>query len=191
MDLIESFALLKKSKFNVAEYHEITSEEDLKAVFPCVLKITEGHKTDVDGVFLNINTMHELKKTYKELKKSGKRIVQQKQISGIEIVIGIVEDPTFGRTIMFGLGGIFVEVIEDVSFRVSPITEKDAEQMISELDSKDVLYGKRGKKVDINLLKKLLVDVSDFAEKFNVNEMDLNPVILTEKNYFIVDARMK
>ena len=190
MDLIESFELLKKGGFSVADYWIVNSEKDLKNVFPSVLKITEGHKTDVEGVYTDLNTMSEIKQAYKKLKQVNKRIIQQKQVKGTEIAVGIADDPTFGKTIMFGIGGIFVEVINDVSFRVCPITEKDSDEMIHEIKSKEILYGKRGIAVDISLLRKFLVSVSEFSEKFIINEMDLNPVIFTEKEYFIVDARI-
>src|SRR5690606_32147746 len=117
--------------------------------------------------------------------------VQRMAPSGIEAIIGVARDPGFGPVIMFGLGGVFVEVLRDVSFRILPITEKDATEMIEDIRSSDILKGYRGKAVDLDSLKQLLLKISRLVvENPEISELDLNPLILYPDGYVTVDARM-
>jgi acyl-CoA synthetase (NDP forming) len=111
---------------------------------------------------------------------------------GLEVVVGVTRDLQFGPAVMFGLGGVLVEVLEDVAFRILPLTEKDAAEMIAEIRGARVLRGVRGgKPADVAALRQLLVQVSDLVSKQpEIGEMDLNPVILYEKGLRIVDARV-
>ncbi len=194
MNLVSSLLFLKKKGFPVVDFVEINEKEDLdkaeKMGFPLVMKITEGHKTDVGGVILNINSKYELERALIKLSGLGKGIVVQKQVKGVETIIGIKKDDIFGHVIMFGIGGIFVELFKDVSFRLCPITKKEALDMINELRAKNILFGSRGyKPADINKLTKLLVDLSRI-DLSDISEMDINPLIVSGKDFFIVDARI-
>lgn len=178
---------------------ELLKEKELKD-YPYVVKlISEGalHKTDVNGVRIAKN-FEELKRNFFDLVKTARKkklalegILIQKFIVGREIIIGIKKDETFGHVIMAGLGGVFVELLNDVSFRICPITEKDADEMINELKGKSILFGFRGKPVNLKLLKNILVKVSRIPLKHkNIIELDINPFIINEKIGKAVDARM-
>jgi len=109
-----------------------------------------------------------------------------------EIIIGMMKDPHFGPVIMFGLGGIFVEVLKDISFRVLPIEERDAREMITETRGYEILKGARGKSPrDIQAIEEVLMKVSKLTmENPEINEIDLNPIFIFEKGLQVVDARM-
>ncbi|MFX1594056.1 MAG: acetate--CoA ligase family protein, partial [Promethearchaeota archaeon] len=109
-----------------------------------------------------------------------------------ELIIGMTTDPQFGPALMFGIGGILVELLEDVSFRIAPITEYDAEEMIHEIKGFPILDGYRGKpKADIKAIVDTLLTISDFViEHEEINEMDLNPVFIYDKGLICVDARI-
>ena len=111
---------------------------------------------------------------------------------GVEVIIGGLNDPTFGPTLMFGLGGIYVEVMRDVSFRVCPITPDDADQMIRELDGFPLLTGIRGgKPVNLESLRTALLNVSSFLiENPGIAQLDLNPVKVHERGLSVLDARI-
>jgi acyl-CoA synthetase (NDP forming) len=116
--------------------------------------------------------------------------VQPMLEKGVEVIIGVFEDEQFGKAIMFGLGGVFVEIYKDVSFRILPITEKDAEEMIREVKGYRILDGYRGFKADVESLIRLIVRISEIAERERIKEMDLNPVFVYEKGYAVADARI-
>ena len=141
---------------------------------------------------LNIHNVPDLKKLGRKfvskLEEKGivfDGLIVQKQVSGVEIIAGIKNDPVFGKVVMLGVGGIFAELYKDVSFRVCPIDENDAEDMINETKVKELLSF-RGMKINKANLKNFLVKLS----KLDVKEMDLNPVILNNDGYWIVDARI-
>ena len=173
--------------------------------FPAAMKIVSPdaiHKTDVGGVKLDIRNAAQAGQAYSAIIASvrqhvpGARIqgvsVQRMADPGVEIIIGMTIDPQFGPVIMFGLGGIFVEVLKDVSFRLVPVARIDAAEMIREIKGKALLEGYRGQPpVNLPALEKLIVKVSDFIEKNpDVKELDLNPLIATDKGIVAVDARM-
>ena len=110
---------------------------------------------------------------------------------GKEIIVGMTRDPQFGSVLMFGLGGVFVEVLKDVSFRIAPIGKEEAEEMIEEIKASKILKGIRGEKpVNTEKLVDILVKVSKLAENKKILEVDLNPVIVNETSAIIVDARI-
>jgi len=111
---------------------------------------------------------------------------------GTEVIVGLTQDLQFGPVVMFGLGGIFVEVYQDVSFRLIPLAERDAAAMIHEIKAFPLLQGVRGKKpADLKALTHLLLKVSQIAqENPEISEMDLNPVLVYEKGLSVVDARV-
>jgi acyl-CoA synthetase (NDP forming) len=173
--------------------------------FPVAMKIVSPdaiHKTDVGGVKLDIKNAAQAGQAYSEILASVKQHVSKARIEGVsvqpmaapgvEIIIGMTVDPQFGPVLMFGLGGIFVEVLKDVSFRLVPVARVDAAEMVQEIRGKALLEGYRGQPpVNIPALEKLIVKVSDFiARNPDVRELDLNPLIATEKGIVAVDARM-
>jgi len=111
---------------------------------------------------------------------------------GVEVIVGMSKDPQFGPVIMFGLGGILVEVLKDVSFRIVPLTERDAREMIKEIKGYPILEGYRGQKpASIPKLEKLIVKVSQFVEKNpQIKELDLNPIFAYPDKAVAVDARI-
>lgn len=152
------------------------------------------HKSKAGLVKLNLSNEKEIKDAYEELAKKGKsltpyKIIAQKMSSGgIEIIIGGRTDPQFGKLILLGLGGIYVEVFKDFALRICPITKIDAEDMISQLKSKDVVTHK-GKST--KLLIEILLNVSKMlAENKEIAELDLNPIMLREDSYDSVDIRI-
>ncbi len=169
---------------------------------PVAMKVSSpdiSHKSDVGGVVLNVKK-EEVPTTYNkimaQIKKSAPDariegiLVQQMAPPGQEVIVGLKKDAQFGHAIMFGLGGIFVEVYKDVSFRVVPINKSDALDMISEVKGFAILKGIRGRKpANIEAIARVLVSVSNMAEKENIIELDMNPLIANESGAIAVDAR--
>jgi acyl-CoA synthetase (NDP forming) len=166
--------------------------------FPVALKVCSNkilHKTDVGGVKLNIQNKDELKKAFKEFRKkfpNENLLVDQMAKNGVEIIIGLVQDPTFGLSIMCGIGGIFTELYKDVTFRVVPIERYDAEQMIEELKGKKLLEGFRNIKANKQLVIDLVLKISKLGQELDehIDQMDLNPVFIYENNLCVVDAKL-
>lgn len=194
-------SLLKEYNIPTTAYMLVKNEEDLKKFslpYPLVMKICSpkyNHKTDVGGVKLSIKSEDELIRAYKVFQKkfAGENfIVETMEKSGVEAIVGLIDDPTFGLSIMFGLGGVFTEIFKDVVFRVLPIDRKDAEDMMDEIKSRNILGGFRGMKVSRDALINILLNVSNLGVDFqnSIKEMDLNPVFLREKDAVVVDARM-
>jgi len=193
--------LLRAYGISTTKYVVVKKEGDLSSVklrFPVALKVCSSkilHKTDVGGVRLNIKDIAELKKVFKDFRKKFPKedlLVDQMEAKGVEIIIGLVQDPTFGLSIMCGIGGIFTELYKDVTFRVVPIDRYDAEQMMEEIKGKKLLEGFRNIKANKKLVVDLLLRVSKIGEELmdNVDQMDLNPVFVYEKSYCVVDAKM-
>jgi len=183
----------------------ISKKETLSAAekigFPVVLKLMAEdivHKSDTGAVKLNLKTKDEVEEAYDELMKipaqTEKKISVQKMADEpiTELIIGMTTDPQFGPALMFGIGGILVELLEDVSFRIAPITEYDAKEMITENKAYSILDGYRGKpKADIEAIVEVLMKISKLVtEHEEINEMDLNPVFIYEKGLICVDARI-
>jgi acyl-CoA synthetase (NDP forming) len=169
---------------------------------PLAMKISSpdiSHKSDVGGVELNVMAS-EAKATYDKIISRIKKAVPDARIEGIlvqqmappghEMIVGLKKDAQFGHALMFGLGGIFVEVYKDVSFRVAPIGIKEALDMISEIKGYPILKGIRGRMpADIDAIARVLVLVSEMAQKENIIELDINPLIAGETGAIAVDAR--
>jgi len=171
--------------------------------YPVALKILSPdvvHKSESGGVKVGLQNQKEVEMGYLEIVKSVKSkfpeanidgVLVQTMMRGVEILIGMKKDAQFGPVIVFGLGGIFVEVLKDVSMRIAPITRKDAVEMIGEIKGRKLLEGYRGgPKVNKAALVKLLLAVSKLSMKENVQEIDFNPVIIDEKKAVVVDARV-
>lgn len=173
--------------------------------FPVVLKVSSvdiTHKSDAGGVKVNLNTRAEVEKAFDEIMSSCKSVnpganiegisVQGMARPGLEIILGMIKDASFGPVVMFGLGGVFVEVLKDVSFRVVPIEKADAAEMINEIQGKKLLEGYRGQPpADINYLQDMLVNLSEFVNNTpEIKEIDMNPVFAYENGAVVVDARI-
>jgi acetyltransferase len=210
---IESKKIFKAYGLPVVRTEIATNEEEAVALaeeigYPVVLKIVSPeilHKSDAGGVKVNIKDEASVRSAYQEILKNAKAykvdanihgiVVQSMAPWGTEVIIGSVNDATFGATVMFGLGGIFVEVLKDVTFRVAPISEKEASVMLNEIKSAPILDGVRGesprdKKVLARTLAQYAFMITDLADE--VQESDANPVLVYEegKGVQIVDARM-
>ncbi|MBI5779900.1 MAG: acetate--CoA ligase family protein [Planctomycetes bacterium] len=173
--------------------------------YPVVLKLISAefsHKTDVGGVKLNIHTPAELNKAYREIIESVSRLSASAAIKGImvqkmvaggqEIIIGVSRDRQFGHLIMFGLGGIYVEVLKDVSFRLAPLKMSDVEAMIREIKTYPLLKGIRGQEPsDLQNLKETILKISQLVTDFpQIAELDINPYKLFSKGGIAIDARI-
>lgn len=187
----EAKEILKKYKVNVlgktANLNEI-----LKMERPLVLKSDSSeHKTDKGLVFVNLQNDEEIKNAFKKISKHSAVFVQP-MINGEEVIMGIVEDQTFGKVIMFGAGGIFTEIYRDVAFRIPPLTKSEGTNMIADTKINKVLEGFRGKTFNKKSLIELIVNLSKFAvkEANNFKELDLNPVIVNKTGTYVVDVRL-
>jgi len=169
----------------------------LKIVSPDIL-----HKSDAGGVRIKLKTEKEIRSAFNEISINARKynpmadirgmIVSPMAGEGVEVIIGTKYDDQFGPVIMYGLGGIMVEIIKDVSFRVLPITRSAAKKMIEQTKSFPILNGARGNpKLDQKAIRRLLMLCSEIVEAYpDIEEMDLNPVIVHEKGLSIVDARI-
>jgi acetyl-CoA synthetase (ADP-forming) len=193
------------TKFKVAKNEAETVKFADEIGYPVVLKIVSPdilHKSDVGGVIVNLKTATEVKKAYKQIlenvtkhKKDAKIagvLVQEMMPSGTEVIVGAIKDPQFGPTVMFGLGGIFVEVLKDVTFRVAPLTEEEACEMITEVKAYPLLKGYRNTPpADVGAIITILLKTSKLVmEHQEIKELDLNPIMVYEKGAKTVDARI-
>ena len=207
---IEAKQVFKEAGLQVTDTRLATSKKDAMAMstemgFPVVLKIVSPdiiHKTEANGVKLNLKTADEVAKAFDEIMASAKEkfpnanihgvAVQGMAKPGLEIIIGMTLDAQFGPVLMFGLGGIFVEVMKDVSFGITPLTKRDATEMIHSIKGYPLLNGFRGTpKIDVANLESWLLKLSDFAQTYpEIKEFDLNPVFAYAQGAMVVDARI-
>ncbi len=189
---IEAFHLLSKYDIPWVKTIKVDNTARLKSMkLPFYMKAISTravHKTEAKAIIL-INSRSQIEKEFSRLRKIGPVIAQEK-FDGVEILIGAKTDETFGKVVVCGLGGIFVEVVKDVSFRVAPIKKKDAHEMIRELKAYKILKGYRGKGVNLDALETILVNVSKLAVKENISELDINPLIIDKNRGYAVDARI-
>jgi acetyl-CoA synthetase (ADP-forming) len=196
---------LPVTHFDVAESAEDAVKAAKKIGYPVVLKILSPdviHKSDVGGVLINLKNPDEVREGYQTILSKVKKhkanaeirgvFVEEFATKGIEVIIGALKDPQFGPALMFGLGGIFVEVLKDVSFRVAPITKYDAQEMIQEIKGYPILTGIRGQDpADTEALVDILLQISKLVTDYPViNQLDLNPVFSYPKGAKCVDARI-
>jgi acetyl coenzyme A synthetase (ADP forming)-like protein len=176
-----------------------------KIGFPVVMKISSPdilHKTDVGGVRVNIKTPQEAEEAFTEITSNARRIMRDAFIKGVlisemirggkEVILGVTYDRTFGHMIMFGLGGIYVEVLKDVSFRIVPVVRRDAVAMVNEIRTAGLLRGARGEKpADIDAIATNIVNLSSLINDFpEIQELDINPLMVMEKGAVALDARI-
>ncbi len=191
-------AIARTENEAIQKAHEIGYPVVFKIVSPDII-----HKTDVGGVKIGIKNDEEARKAFREIIESVKQkkpnahiegiLVEEMVQGGYEVIIGGLQDPTFGPVIMFGgLGGIYVELFKDVTFRLAPIDYDEAEEMIKETKGYEILRGFRGKEpANIEILKDLLVKTSKIlAENQNILELDLNPVRVFRDRAVVLDAKI-
>jgi len=207
---VESKELLRKAGIPVVEAKLARSKKEAISIsretgFPVVLKISSPdvvHKSDSGGVKLGLTNAAQVGKAYSQIMSSITQAHPEARIDGVsvqtmappgvEVIVGMSKDPQFGPVLMFGLGGILVEVLKDVSFRIVPVTERDAREMIKEIKGYPVLQGYRGQKpASIPALEQLIVKVSQFIENNpRIKELDLNPIFAYPDKAVAVDARI-
>ena len=170
-----------------------------KIGYPVVMKILSPdivHKTERKAVMVGLCDDRAVEKAFDEIKKHAgkakfKGMLIQKQADGKEVIIGGKRDPQFGAVILFGLGGIFVEIMKDVSLRIAPIDKHEALAMIKEVKGYPILAGARGQKpVALEKLAELISSASRLISENGIQELDLNPVFVNEKDCLPVDVRM-
>ncbi len=194
-DILDHYGFKTPERMVLAPGEKI-KEPDFE--YPVVMKVCSPnilHKTDVGGVKLHIDDFEALKEAYDEMRKKfpdEKILIEEMKRPGVEAIIGVIEDPTFGQTVMVGLGGIYTELYKDVSFRVIPITEDDADEMLRDLKAHEIFEGFRGIKTNRAALIETLVNISNMAMdlKDYMSQMDLNPVFVREEDTVVVDAKM-
>ena len=203
-------SILKKYKISVPGFSLVNSSQQAakyakKLGYPLVMKVVSPqilHKTDVGGIKVGIDNVADVKKTFNDMygrlsKKRGidvKGILLEKMVpKGVELIVGIQNDPQFGPVIMVGLGGVLTEIFKDITFRMLPITTSDAKLMLNELKGSKILKGFRGSKpIDLNMLARALVQIGKIGvdNADYINSIDFNPVIVYPKSYSVVDAKI-
>jgi len=206
----EAMDVIKASGISTPDYALAkTAKEALTAAksmgFPVVLKIVSPdilHKSDVGGVIVGVEDEKEIGRNYDDIMNSLIKKVPDADIMGIlvekqmpkttEVIVGGIRDEQFGATVMFGLGGIFVELFKDVAFRIAPVTEKEALEMIMEIKGYSILNGYRGsERLDIQQLARTVVTVSELISDIDeIKEVELNPLFVYTEGVTAVDARI-
>jgi acetate---CoA ligase (ADP-forming) subunit beta len=207
---IESKQLLKELGIPTTEMRLAASQQEAVAIsgevgYPCVLKVSSSditHKSDAGGVKVGLADEEQVAGAYEAIMTSCREkypdaaiegvTVQNMAAPGLEVIVGVATDPQFGPVLMFGLGGVWVEVLKDVSFKIAPLTREDARSAITEIRAAKLLEGYRGSApVDKAVLEDILLRVSDFVVKTpEVKEMDLNPIFAYPDGAVAVDARV-
>ncbi len=207
---IESKRIISEENIEVVETKLARTKKEAVRLaqemgFPVVLKIVSPeviHKSDSGGVKLGLENAAQVGKAYTEIITSSRQKEPKAKVEGVsvqkmlrpgaEVIMGMSKDAQFGPVLMFGLGGVFVEVLKDVSFRIVPLARRDASQMVEEIKGYPVLKGYRGQEpVDISALEKTLLKLSEFVERTpEIRELDLNPVFAYTDGAVAVDARI-
>lgn len=197
----KAFLLLKTAKIPVAPFALVKKERDIAAALkktglPCVMKVSGKnimHRTEVNGVKKNISSAEAATEAFKQLIKikNCEKVLLQKQLEGVETIVGVKHDEQFGEVILFGLGGMFTELLKDVSIRVCPISQQDAKEMVREIKGYEILSGTRGQKpIAFSALEDVLVKVSRLAVRQKIKEMDINPLFCYEQGCTAADVRI-
>jgi 3-hydroxypropionyl-CoA synthetase (ADP-forming) len=194
---------IKVPKYALVTSSEEAVQESKEIGFPLVAKIVSPdilHKTDVGGVKVGLSSEEEVKKAFDDMfnrlkeKFDVKGVLLEKMVpKGVELIVGLQNDSQFGPSIMVGLGGVYTELFKDVSFRVLPVTKKEAVKMLESLRGKDILKGFRGSKsIDLDMLSEAIVNIGnlgvDMAGKYE--SIDFNPVVVYPDSYYVVDAKI-
>jgi acyl-CoA synthetase (NDP forming) len=207
---IEAKQILGEAGINCTRTVLATSKDQAIALceeigYPVVLKISSvdiTHKSDSGGVKVNLKSRDEVEKAFDEIMTSCRAYAPDANIEGVavqsmakmgtEIIMGMINDASFGPVVMFGLGGVLVEVLKDVSFRIVPIDKKDAIDMTTEIQGRKLLEGYRGQDpADVECLRDILLKLSDFVNATpGIEEIDMNPVFAYKDGAVVVDARI-
>ena len=207
---LESKQILKEMGIDATEIRLARSREEAISMskeigFPVAMKIVSPdvlHKTDAGGVELNLDSEEGVAEAFDGIISAVRghqptaRVegiaVQKMARPGTEVIIGMYKDPQFGPVLMFGIGGILVELLKDVSFRIAPVTKRDAEEMIKEIKGYELLQGYRGQEpAHIPSLEQLIVKVSQLVEQNpQIKELDLNPIFAYKDGAVAIDARI-
>ena len=206
----EAKELLEEYSLPVPAFKLIQDEKEIEDIaedigYPIVMKIVSPdiiHKSEAGGVKVGIENGKSAKEAYQKIMSNAIAYNDKADIHGIitykmapvstEVIIGMMKDPHFGPVVMFGLGGIFVEVLKDVSFRILPVKATDVKEMISEIKGYPILKGIRGEAPrDIAAIEDVLLKLSSLVmDNPEIKEIDLNPILVYEKGLQIVDARI-
>lgn len=206
----ESYSLLSEYGIPVPTYSVVSSEEEAVKIakrigFPLVMKIVSPdimHKTDIGGIKMNIINSPQVRESYKNIICNVRKNKPEARINGmllykqapkgVEVIVGMIRDPQFGPTVMFGLGGIFIEILKDVAFRVCPVERTDIEEMLTEIEGIKMLQGYRGQpRRDVNAIIDIIIEISRLALDYPVVKgIDLNPILVYEKGALAVDAKV-
>ena len=191
--------------FKLAESEEEAVEFAEKIGLPVVLKIVSPeiiHKSDAGGVMVNLKNVDEVRSAYRRIIENAQKydsaativgvLVQEMAPQSTEIIVGAVKDPQFGQTLLFGLGGIFVEILKDVTFKIAPLTREAAQEMVTKLKAYPLLTGYRNTPpADLNAIISVLLNTSKLVmDHPEIKELDLNPIMAYEKGAITVDARI-
>ena len=201
--------ILRNAGLPIVPSFLIHSAGELSSIFKrdndkYVMKIVSSdiqHKTDIGGVILNIENINDAQEAYEKILSNVKKNAPEAKIDGvmvspmikggIECILGAKIDPVFGPIVMFGLGGIYAEVMKDIAFAEAPLSNEQAEKMILSLKGKDLFYGARGQaSTDIKSLIKVIVSLSNFiaANSDQVDQVEMNPLLVNEKQIIALDA---
>jgi acyl-CoA synthetase (NDP forming) len=193
------------TKFKLAQSKKEAIEFAKQLGYPVVLKIVSPdiiHKSDAGGVMINLRSIDEVQDAYRKIIENARKYNSEAKIAGVlvqemapqstEVIVGAIKDPQFGQTLMFGLGGIFVELLKDVAFRIAPIKREDAEEMVKGVKAYPLLNGYRNMPpADTNAILNVLLNTSRLIMDFpEIKELDLNPIMAYEKGVKTVDARI-
>ena len=188
--VIDSFDIVKS--LPMAKWKIVTKYEDLKFLeFPYYLKAdVVGHKSEM-GAVVRCDSLDDAEKKLRKmhLMFPKNKIIVQEFIEGIEMIVGMKRDAVFGKLLVVGIGGIFAEVQRDISFRALPVSRRDVILMIKDLRGVEI-FRERGKKYDLEKFVTLIEKVAYLGEKLNIKELDLNPVVVGERESRVVDARI-
>lgn len=196
----EAKTLLRENGIPTTEFLLPKREElsSLEIGFPMVVKVDSPkvlHKTEVGGVYTDIRDWEELVRRYDEIRErfpGAQVLVEPMEFGNAEFIVGVLKDPVFGMSIMFGMGGILTELYQDVTFRKIPIAPEDAEEMLDEVRGGEILRGFRGIRADKESMRRLLSMTSKMADHLRdqIHQIDLNPVIVKENGCVVVDAKV-
>jgi acetyltransferase len=202
-ELLEAYGFDMPETVNAEAPHP-AEEAAVNVGYPIVMKINSpdvSHKTDLDGIRKNVQDRQEVNDSFHEIinnihhEKPGseiKGVIIQEQVEGLEVALGMKRDPQFGPMIMVGLGGIYVEALQDISFGIAPISEQEAVRMVEELDSSDLFEGFRGEKHSIKPVKEAIIKLGELALNHEeIQEIDINPLILKKDKAYAADIELE
>lgn len=197
---VEAETFLEKHGFPTTKRIIVKTKQEAIKSFqkikqPIVLKIIGKnilHKSDTGGVFTNLKTENEIITAFNKIKKikNFQAVLIQPYIEGLSMILGIKKDPVFGPIILVGSGGIYTEILKDISIRIPPIDKKQANEMIKELKIYKILKGTRGQKFNVKKITNIITKLSNLTKKYNIKELDINPLIVNKKQAIVVDARI-